>query len=70
MVAAVEGEVVVARVPGLPRVPGQAVREEAEGAAREAREITECYVEARYGNGLSKPESRELLARVRSFRPA
>jgi protein-glutamine gamma-glutamyltransferase len=38
--------------------------------AQEARHITERYVEARYGNGLSKPESRELLARVRSFRPA
>ena len=38
--------------------------------AREARDITERYVEARYGDGLSKPESRELLARVRSFRPA
>jgi transglutaminase-like putative cysteine protease len=35
-----------------------------------ARDITGRYVEARYGAGISKRESRELLSRVRSFRPA
>ena len=38
--------------------------------ASEARAITSRYVEARYGAGISKQEARELLARVRSFRPA
>ena len=37
--------------------------------AGEAREITGRYVEARYGAGISKRESRDLLARVRRFRP-
>jgi transglutaminase-like putative cysteine protease len=37
--------------------------------AAEAREIAERYVRARYGDGLSKSEGRELLARVRRFRP-
>ena len=38
--------------------------------AGEAREITQRYVEARYGAGLSKQGNRELLARVRNFRAA
>ncbi len=38
--------------------------------AAAAREITRRYVEARYGAGVSKRESRELLALVRSFKPA
>lgn len=38
--------------------------------ARDAREITGRYVEARYGAGLTKRESRALLASVRHFRPA
>ncbi|MBL0141165.1 MAG: DUF3488 domain-containing transglutaminase family protein [Betaproteobacteria bacterium] len=38
--------------------------------AIEARHITERYVEARYGPGITRRESRELLARVRRFRPA
>lgn len=38
--------------------------------AAAAREITSRYVEARYGAGISKRESRELLALVRSFKPA
>jgi hypothetical protein len=38
--------------------------------ADEAREITARYVEARYGAGLAKHEARDLLARVRRFRPA
>jgi len=38
--------------------------------AAEARAITAAYVEARYGEGLSRQQSRELLARVRAFRPA
>ena len=38
--------------------------------AAEAREITRRYVEARYGDGLSKEATRELLSRVRRFRPA
>jgi len=35
-----------------------------------ARDITERYVRARYGSGLSRRESRDLLDRVRRFRPA
>jgi hypothetical protein len=35
-----------------------------------ARDITERYVRARYGIGLSRQECRDLLARVRRFRPA
>ena len=38
--------------------------------AAEARDITGRYVEARYGDGLAKTELRELLAKVRRFRPA
>jgi transglutaminase-like putative cysteine protease len=38
--------------------------------AATARDIVGRYVEARYGGGLTKPELRELLARVRGFRPA
>ncbi len=38
--------------------------------APEAREITERYVRARYGDGLSKRENRELLGLVRAFAPA
>jgi transglutaminase-like putative cysteine protease len=38
--------------------------------AGEARDIVGRYVEARYGAGLTKGETRELLARVRRFRPA
>ena len=38
--------------------------------AAEARAIVERYVEARYGPGITRPESRDLLARVRRFRPA
>ena len=38
--------------------------------AREAEEITQLYVEARYGAGAGKRELRELAARVRAFRAA
>lgn len=38
--------------------------------AAEAREITGRYVEARYGPGISRAEARDLLTRVRRFRPA
>jgi hypothetical protein len=38
--------------------------------AAEAREITRRYVEARYGEGASRDELRELARRVRDFRPA
>ena len=36
----------------------------------EAVAITERYVQARYGTGLTAPEARELAQRVRDFRPA
>ncbi len=38
--------------------------------AKAAREITERYVRGRYGEGLTKRESRELLALVRRFQPS
>ena len=38
--------------------------------ASDAREITRRYVQARYGEGITKRERRELFALVRGFRPA
>jgi hypothetical protein len=38
--------------------------------AGEAREITLRYIEARYGEGITPGAARELLRRVRAFRPA
>jgi transglutaminase-like putative cysteine protease len=38
--------------------------------AREAEEITQRYVEARYGSGATRAELRELLRRVSELRPA
>ncbi|HUQ28083.1 MAG TPA: DUF3488 and transglutaminase-like domain-containing protein [Usitatibacter sp.] len=38
--------------------------------AAEAREITRRYVEARYGQGASRDELRELARRVREFKPS
>jgi transglutaminase-like putative cysteine protease len=38
--------------------------------AREAEEITQRYIEARYGAGASRVEIRELLRRVNDLRPA
>ena len=38
--------------------------------ARDAEEITQRYVEARYGSGATREEMRELLRRVRELRPA
>ena len=38
--------------------------------AETAEEITRRYVQARYGNGATKDELRELARRVRDFRPA
>lgn len=62
---------------GLVRAPHEGpvdflarIERERPALAGEARAITQRYVEARYGNGLSKSESRELLARVRRFHPA
>jgi hypothetical protein len=39
-------------------------------SAAAARDITQRYVEARYGGGASRDELRELARRVREFKPA
>ena len=39
-------------------------------SAEEAREITQRYVKARYGEGASRAELRELARRVREFKPS
>jgi transglutaminase-like putative cysteine protease len=62
---------------GLARQPWEGpmdylARIEAEkpAVAEDASEITARYVEARYGEGLTRQELRELLSRVRRFRAA
>ena len=46
------------------------IRSERPAIAAPAEEITRRYVEARYGDGASREELRELARRVRQFRPA
>ena len=62
---------------GLARAPSEGpldflarVQASQPAVADEARRITERYVEARYGAGITRRECRDLLARVRRFRPA
>jgi transglutaminase-like putative cysteine protease len=38
--------------------------------AEEAQAITDRYIRARYGEGISREDERDLLRRVRAFRPA
>lgn len=62
---------------GLARAPHEGpidflarIDAERPACAPEARDIVQRYVDARYGEGLSRQESRDLLARVRRFHPA
>ncbi|MFZ3323881.1 MAG: DUF3488 and transglutaminase-like domain-containing protein [Usitatibacter sp.] len=62
---------------GLERAPSEGpldflerVRKERPGLAQSAEEITRGYIEARYGDGATRQELRELARRVRAFRSA
>ncbi len=62
---------------GLARSPSEGpvdflarIRAQRPAVASSAEEITQRYVEARYGGGASREELRELARFVRRFRPA